>query len=33
MTDTTRYPLLSIIAILLIASTVDWAANLIFGGF
>lgn len=32
MTDTTRYPLLSLAAILLIYSTVDWLASLIFGG-
>ena len=29
---TTTHPFISIVAVLLIASTVDWAANMIFGG-
>lgn len=31
MTDT-KHPFLSIVTVLAIASTVDWMANLIFGG-
>ena len=30
MTDTTRYPLLSLAAILLIYSTVDWLGSVLF---
>jgi len=29
---TTKHPFISICAVLLIAGTVDWAANMIFGG-
>ena len=32
MTDTTKHPGLTIVALLLLAATVDWLANLIFGG-
>ncbi len=30
MTDTTRYPLISLAAILLIYSTVDWLGSVLF---
>lgn len=32
MTDTTRYPFISIVTVLAIASTVDWMASVLFGG-
>ena len=33
MTTDTKYPALTIAGLILFASTVDWLANLMFGGF
>lgn len=32
MTDTTKHPGMTIVALLLLAATVDWMASVIFGG-